>query len=97
MKTTDHPQEVLQESTPWGETPDLPEALAGHGADTRLADISLESLPPALQATCEAFIDEWWACLDPDQPLQPSGLGEMTLADLWAYHARRNLVKTAGR
>ena len=90
MKTTTHARQVLQEIVQLFEAGDLPQALAGHGADTRLADIPLESLPPALQETCEAFIDAWWATLDPDQPLQPSGLGEMTLAQLLAHHGNRN-------
>jgi hypothetical protein len=63
--------------------------LARHGADTRLAAIPLESLPPPLQQTCEAFIDTWWERLDMDQPLQASGLGNMTLAELLAYHGQR--------
>ena len=74
------------------EAGDLPEAIVCHGADTRLADIPLEHLPPALQQTCEAFIDAWWATLDPDQPLQASGLAEMTLAQLLAYHGHRKQV-----
>lgn len=89
MKTTEKAHPVLQERVPLFETGDLPETLAGHGPDTRLADFPLEHLPPALQQTCEAFIDEWWATLDPDQPLQASGLGEMTLADLLAYHGHQ--------
>jgi len=89
MKTTEKAHPGRRESVPWFETGDLPQALAGHGADTRLADIPLESLPPALQETCEQFIDEWWATLDPDQPLQASGLGDMTLTDLLAYHGNR--------
>jgi hypothetical protein len=89
MKTTEKTRPVRRESVSWFETGDLPQALAGHGAGTRLSDLPLECLPPALQQTCEAFIDEWWASLDPDQPLQASGRGEMTLADLLAYHDHR--------
>ena len=92
MKTTEHARQVLQENNGMFETGDLPEAIACHGADTRLADLPLEHLPPALQETCETFIDAWWATLDPDQPLQASGLAEMTLAQLLAYHSHRKLV-----
>ena len=92
MRTPEHSWQILQEINGMFETGDLPEAIACHGADTRLADLPLECLPLALQETCEAFIDAWWATLDPDQPLQPSGLGDMTLAQLLAYHSHRKLV-----
>ncbi len=87
MKTTDKARQVPQEIARLFEAGELPEALACQGMDTRIAEIPMEHLSPALQDTCEAIIDTWWANLDPDQPLQASGLGEMTLAQLLAYHA----------
>lgn len=89
MKTTEKARQALQEIVQLFGASDLPEAIALHGAETRLADIPLEHLPPALQETCEQFIDAWWATLDPDQLLQASGLAEMTLAGLLVYHGNR--------
>ncbi|MBI2505571.1 MAG: hypothetical protein HYW07_20355 [Candidatus Latescibacteria bacterium] len=39
MRTTEKARPVLQETVPLFETGDLPETLAGHGPDTRLADL----------------------------------------------------------
>ena len=63
--------------------------LVQHSADTQLSDIPLECLPPSLRQTCEQLIDGWWDRLDMDQPLQASDLGDLTLAELLAYHGQR--------
>lgn len=64
---------------------------------TKLADIPLDTLPPPLQQTCHHFIDAWWNQLDPDQPLEASGLSDMTLIEIQELHQRESDAQTSRR
>ena len=64
---------------------------------TKLADIPWDALPHPLQQTCHQFVDSWWDSLDPDQPLEASGLSDMTLADIRQLHQRESDAQTGRR
>ena len=64
---------------------------------TKLADIPWDALPLPLQQTCNQFVDTWWNQLDPDQPLEASGLSDMTLADIRQLHQRESDAQTGRR
>ncbi len=55
-----------------------------YAPDTPLSEIPWEELPPALQETCWQFLQSWWDALDLDQPIEASGLADMTLAQVAA-------------
>jgi len=65
-------------------TAPIPNLLARYYSFTKLADIPWDELPLPLKAICERFIDSWWNTLDPDQPIEASGLADMTLAEVLA-------------
>ena len=64
---------------------------------TKLADIPWDALPLPLQQTCHRFIDTWWNQLDPDQPLEASGLSDMTLVEVQELHQRASDAQTGRR
>jgi len=64
--------------------------LAQYGPNTRLAAIPWQELPICLQKTCEHFLKDWWDDIGIDQAIEASGLSDMTLAELLAYHEKRN-------
>jgi len=65
-------------------TPDL---LTRYHPTTKLANIPWEELPPPLQATCERFIESWWANFPLNQPIEASGLADITLAEVFTLQA----------
>ena len=63
--------------------------LARHSPETRLANIPWDELPQPIRTTCEHVIGAWWDNLDPDQPIEASGLSEMTLAQVLFLHEQQ--------
>ena len=68
-----------------------------YAPDTRLSEIRWEEMPSALQGTCEHFIDSWWNALDPDIPIEASGLADMTVAEIQNLHQRHAADRTSKR
>jgi len=66
-------------------TAPIPNLLARYYSSTKLGNIPWDELPFPLKAICEGFIDSWWNALDPDQPIQASGLADMTLAEVLVH------------
>ena len=64
---------------------------------TKLANIPWDALPLPLQQTCDRFIDSWWSQLDPDQPIQASGLAEMTMAEITDLQHREAATRAEKR
>jgi len=56
--------------------------ITRYGPDEKLALIPWDDLPADLARACERFVAEWWTSLDPDVPIQASGLSSMTVAQL---------------
>ena len=73
-------------------------ALSPHfHPSTKLVDIPWDALPLPLQQTCDQFVDSWWNSLDPDQPLEASGLANMTVAEIHELHQRGSEVQSGRR
>ena len=64
-----------------------------YSPDTHLSEIPWEEIPPALQETCEHFIDSWRNSLDSDMPLEASGLADMTVAEIRNLHQRQTATR----
>ena len=62
--------------------------LSRYGSDTPLADIPWQELPSCLQEICRQFIQSWWNGLNLDQPIEASGMADMTLAEVLALQER---------
>jgi hypothetical protein len=62
---------------------------------TKLVNIPWDALPLPLQQTCDQFIDSWWGSLNPDQPIQASGLGEMTVAEITNLQHRESATRAS--
>jgi len=58
--------------------------IARHGLEAKLALIPWEQIPAQLREACDEFLEAWWESLDPDEPIEPSGLLDMTVAQLLA-------------
>lgn len=58
--------------------------IARYSLAAELAPIPWEKLPPDLRKACEEYLSDWWDSLDPDKPITPSGLLDMTVAQLLA-------------
>ena len=71
-------------------TTTLPALIGQYGPDTRMASVPWEELPACLQKTCEHFMKLWWDDIDIDQAIETSGLSDMTLAELLAFHEKQN-------
>lgn len=71
-------------------TTTLPALIGQYGPDTRMASVPWGELPTCLQKTCEHFMKRWWDGIDIDQAIETSGLSDMTLAELLAFHEKQN-------
>ena len=71
-------------------TTTLPALIGRYGPDTRMASVPWEELPACLQKTCEQFLKRWWDGIDIDHAIETSGLSDMTLAELLAFHEKQN-------
>ena len=70
-------------------SPSCQELLVRYGPTVRLEAIPWSELPACLQKMCEHFIERWWNDIDIDQTIEASGLSDMTLSELLAYHERQ--------
>jgi hypothetical protein len=71
-------------------TTTLPALIGRYGPDTRMASVPWEELPACLQKTCEHFLKRWWDGIEIDHAIETSGLSDMTLAELLAFHEKQN-------
>lgn len=69
--------------------PSVPSFVDRYGLTTRLRAIPWDALPGPLRKTCDQFLEEWWQSLDPDQPIQASGLLDLTVGQLLALWLSR--------
>lgn len=58
--------------------------IARYSLAAELAPIPWDKLPADLRKACEEYLSDWWDSLDPDEPIVPSGLLDMTVAQLLA-------------
>ena len=54
--------------------------VARYGLGAKLALIPWNKLPVELRQACDQLLASWWDSMDPDEPIQASGLLDMTVA-----------------
>ena len=70
--------------------------LARYDPGVKLSAIPWQELPACLQKTCEHFLKCWWDDIDIDQTIEASGLSDMTLSELLAYHKKQHQPRSSG-
>lgn len=73
---------ALTDCPPKRRGPSIHSLIARYGLEAKLALIPWDQLPVQLQEFCNEFLHAWWESLDPDEPIEPSGLLGMTVAQL---------------
>ena len=56
--------------------------IARYSLGAELSFIPWDKLPADLRTACDEYLSDWWDSLDPDEPITPSGLLDMTVAQL---------------